>query len=376
MKNRLKFVISAVRQFVHRQPLYSCMVIAVFSAATIYYTLICSDRYVSHAALRIEQDSDAGQIPALELGIMSLGGTSSSMQDVLLLQKYIQSPAMLGYLDSTLKLREHYTRRDIDIISRMSRNASRESFLAYYQDHVLAEVDESAQVLDLDIQGFDPEYAQKLSYAIAQRAEKFVNDISQALAREQIDFAVGELASANKRLNEAASAMADLQARHKIFNPAAESRVVGEIIAALEQQLAQSRIQLNALESYLSRRAPEVVALRKNIAALEAQIAEERSRQVGGDGVALNDISMEFREIQVELSLATELYKSSLATLESARLDATKKVKHLVMVSAPTLPDSAEEPRRLYILVTLFFVLHILFLTTRLVVATIKDHKD
>ena len=78
----------------------------------------------------------------------------------------------------------------------------------------------------------------------------------------------------------------------------------------------------------------------------------------------------------MDLEFATDLYRSSLTALEAARVEASRKLKHLVVIQSPPLPDAALYPRRLYMLTTLWVFLALLYGIGRLTVATIKDHSD
>ena len=61
-----------------------------------------------------------------------------------------------------------------------------------------------------------------------------------------------------------------------------------------------------------------------------------------------NDLMLAYQDADVSVRLATEVYKTALATLETTRLDAVRKVKYLISVDKPSLPDSAELPRVTY----------------------------
>jgi capsular polysaccharide transport system permease protein len=78
----------------------------------------------------------------------------------------------------------------------------------------------------------------------------------------------------------------------------------------------------------------------------------------------------------MDLEFATDLYRSSLAALEGARVEASRKLKHLIVIESPSLPEEALYPRRLYSMTTLLVFLVLLYGIGRLTAATIKDHKD
>ena len=74
--------------------------------------------------------------------------------------------------------------------------------------------------------------------------------------------------------------------------------------------------------------------------------------------------------------LASDLYASSLVSMETVRAEAYRKLKHLLVVEEPALPEDESYPRRFYNIVTWFLLILIGYLITRLVVAIVKEHKE
>ncbi len=360
--------------FIRNNPSYVIGVLLPSLILAIYLAFFASDRYVSEARLIVERDSSRGS--GLDLGLLSLAPGNSAL-DVELVKRFIESPAMVDYLDQTLHLREHFTDGSVDPFSRLSAHASHESFVEYFLGHVDAQIDKDSLSLDLAVQGFDPVYAQKMGQAVVEHAEQFVNEVGQSLAREQVRFAQNEVEKSNRRLVDAANDLIAYQDKHEMLNPEQETASVSQVIGALQQELARQKTQLKALRSYLSDTAPEALTARSRINALALQIEQERSKQVhtGGTG-ALNSLVVGYRELQVNVQVATDIYQTGLATLEAAKLDASRKVKHLVLVSAPTLPEDSTRPRRLYGTATAVALLHILYLIGGMLVVIIQDHRE
>ena len=376
VKTQLLKSAQSVLAFYKRYKNYSLAVIGTTLVVAFYYTFIASDRYVSEARVIVERQ---GAAQALSLGIASLlpGTASQSELDAQLIKRFIESPAMLDYLQETLDLRSHYSNGDIDLLSRMGSDVAHEDFIKYYLKHIKIDIDKDSMTLSVTAQGFDPEYAQNVARAIVQRSEQFVNGISQTLAKEQITFVQGELDATYLRLQKASLALIDMQNKNKLFSPEVENQSLSQIIAGLQQELSTQRTELKALQSYQSESAPEVVGVKKKIMAIERQIAQERSKQVGDvKDESMNELLLKFKELQLNEQMTADMYKSGLATLEAARLDASRKAKHLVLVSAPTLPDKSVEPRRRYITISFFIIANIIYVIGGLLVATIKDHRE
>lgn len=354
---------------------YAVFVVAPTLVLGAYFLLYCTDRYVSQAQLLVEGD-ESGSLAVAALGLLVPGQGGAGL-DAELVKSFIFSPAMLEYLDGHLKLREHYSNPQIDVFSRLPADATSETFLAYYLKHTSVVIAERAPIIELRVQAFDPRYAQQLAAAIADRAELFVNDVSQSLAREQVAFVQGELDKAHERLKAQASDLVQMQNRNRMLDPMIESQSVAQIIGGLQQEQARLRTELKALESYLSSTAPQVIGMRKKIAAIESQIEQERGKQVkAGERQPLNDLVLEFKESELTMRVAMDVYQGGLKSLEAAKLDASRKVKYLVRVSAPTLPDDSIMPRRLYNLATFFVILNLVYWVGKLLVASVRDHQE
>ena len=346
-----------------------------FLAFAVYFGLIASDQYVSDAYLIVRQDSLV-QAPQLDLGAL-VGNTNSAQKaDALLLKAFVESKDMLAYLEKDHGFRQHYQSGEIDAISRLSQDASLESLYNYYSGKIRVRIDSESSIVHVEVRAFSSQYANELLRAIATRSEVFVNEIGQALAREQMAFIQRELDRSHQRMRDANEKLLGFQNESDLLSPDSEMQAIAQVVATLEADLAQQRTEMHRLRSYLTAEAPEVVSLRGRIVALERQIKQERQKQVGGGKKALNVLTVEYQEAQMAVKLATDIYQSTLAALEGVRLDASRKVKYLVTVSAPSLPESASYPRRLYTLLTVLVVLIALYGIGKLIVATIEDHKE
>ena len=60
-----------------------------------------------------------------------------------------------------------------------------------------------------------------------------------------------------------------------------------------------------------------------------------------------------YQELLAELEFVSDAYSGALMALETARIESTRKLKSLVLVESPALPESAEYPRRFYTLFAL-----------------------
>src|SRR5690606_16490879 len=94
------------------------------------------------------------------------------------------------------------------------------------------------------------------------------------------------------------------------------------------------------------------------------------------EGASLNVLAADYQELLAEMEFVQDAYRGALTGLEMARIESTRKLKSLVLVESPALPESAEYPRRLYTLFALLMGLTVVYGIGRLVVATIEDHQE
>ena len=94
----------------------------------------------------------------------------------------------------------------------------------------------------------------------------------------------------------------------------------------------------------------------------------------GGDTKALNSTFLKFQNLEIEEKLAEEVYKSTLALVEQNNLNSSKQFRSLVIISAPTLPEKAVLPKRLYNLLLFFIIVTALYGTIKLILTSIKEH--
>ncbi|MNC35825.1 hypothetical protein D3C75_843210 [compost metagenome] len=147
-------------------------------------------------------------------------------------------------------------------------------------------------------------------------------------------------------------------------------------MSQIEGQLAQQQAQLKQLQSYMRNTAPAVVSVQARVDALTEQLAQEQSRLTGTDKDAMNEITARYMDVQTQATLAADLYKTGLVSLEQARIEAYRKLKHLLVISQPTLAEDAEYPRRIYNLATIGVLLCLLYGLVVMGLATLREHQD
>ena len=340
----------------------------LFSA---YLLFIASDRYESLASATITEEKPA----TASIDLTMLGVTNAaSDKDSLILKEFIESKDMLVFLDQRLRIKEHVTDPSIDFYSSLDPEATLEEFHEYYLWLVSVNYDTTSKLIRFGVQGFDGEFAHSLLKLIVERSQQFIDRINEQITREQLRFFDREIADSEARLKLAKEALIAFQRQNRLMTTEGESATVMATIQTLEQGLAQKQSDLSARLQVLDRSAPQLQTLQLEITALESQIASAKERLAGASDTSISELDAQFREIQLNLEFVTNIYKSNLTALEQARLEAARRLKFLIVVSQPSIPERAEYPRRAYLMVTVGVVLMILFFVVSLTMAIIREH--
>jgi len=348
-------------------------VVACFAIAVIYFGLIASDRYVSRAQLVIKQADQIKMLPDA-LSMLGLGG--SNHEDILLTQDYLQSPDLLSKLDKELGLKAHYQSHKVDFFSRLPSDVSQEEFIKYYRNHLTLRLDDTSGVLTIEFQAFDPAYGQRVVSLMLKESEGFINKLGHQVALEQLAFVEKEVNRAYQRVQDEKAKVLEFQNTHNLISPESTSTARLGVVSEIEGQLAQQQAQLKQLQSYMKETAPAVISVQARVDALTQQLAQEKARLTGTDKDAMNEVTAQYMDVKTQATLAADLYKSGLISLEQARVEAYRKLKHLLVVSKPTLAEDAEYPRRLYNLATIGVLLCLLYGLIVMGLATLREHQD
>lgn len=347
----------------------------VCAAATAYWGLVASDRYVSQANVIVQRTDLAGG-HTMDFSSL-LGGVNGSRSDELLLRNYLLSMDMLRKLDKELNLRAHYSDRARDPLSRMwAKDVPDEWFLQYYLSRVSVELDEYSGVLVIKAQGYDARTAQAITALLVREGERAMNEMAHQLARDQVAFVEKQVAQMAERFQRTRQAVVRFQNAHGLVSPQSRAEQLNGVVERLNAQRTELQTRRTALLGYLEPRAAAVVEIDLQIEAIDKQLAQEQARLTSTSGKALNSTVEEYQRLEMEAGFANDVYKTALVALEKGRVEATRNLKKVSVVQSPTLPQHALEPRRGYNIIVSVLVTLLLAGVVHLLAAIVRDHKD
>lgn len=345
-------------------------------AATIYWGLIASDRYISEARIVIER-TDMAAGAAMDIGTLLTGAVGGNRTDQMLLRSYLLSVDMLSKLDAKLDLRSHYSDSGRDPLSRMwKKDMPQEWFHRYYLSRISVEFDDYSGVLAINVQAYDPKMANDIARTLVQEGELFMNELGHAMAREQVAFLEGQVAEMAQKALVKRQDLLYFQNQKGILAPQSAVEALQSNIYRLEAQLTDLKARRSTMLGYLSPDAPSVAEIEMQVRAIEKQIQLEQGRLTSPKGQTLNSTVEEYQRLELAAKFAEDIYKSALIALEKGRIEALRTLKKVAVLQAPTLPQYPWEPRRMYNIVVFILSALILAGIIHLLAAIVRDHQD
>ncbi|WP_161593963.1 capsule biosynthesis protein [Campylobacter armoricus] len=351
------------------------IVLILTAFVVFYYVFIAANRYVSESVLSVKSTTgDSGAITGIAA---LLTNNSFSSDDINYLKSYIHSLDMLNILEEKIQIRELYQKQKLDFFYSISSSADQEDFLKYYKNRVKITQENSANgLLRVEVEGFNPQSAHLIASTIVKESEKFINEISHKTARDQMQFAEEELLQFKKRYQKAKDELLAFQNKYGVFDPLKQAEGALKLIGELESKIAAKEAELLMMQSYINDNAPQIITIKSEITALKKQLQKEKSKVSSPkSSQKLNDLAAKFQDLTIEVGFAESAYTAALKAYEGARIEALRKIKQVVIVQSPSLPQSAKYPESLYNILTAFMILSLIFGIVKFIKMIIEEHR-
>lgn len=348
-------------------------------AWALYLLVIAQPSYTTETRVIVRENREAapGIIPGIAASLVG-GGIKSSLEDAYVLVDYLQSSSLVSEIDTQLNLRAHFSTPSLDIFRRLGRNAASEDLHAYFLRHVKINVIPESSIVTIEVNAFEPAFAQKLAQALVTASEKAINNLNNRMVTAQTTLASNELSKARTNLTAARRKLLNFQATNNIIDPTGEvfSRLTS--LAALDERLVQKRAELRIKQQFIREDAFDIRTLQQEITGLEAQRTQENQRLINSSGASdpqgIAAAAQAYEEVKLEADFALQTFTAALALDEKAKLDSARQAKFLLQISQPHLPEAHSFPSLFINTLTAFAVLSLFYGIIRLIIATIRDH--
>ncbi|MCW2314214.1 hypothetical protein [Rhodoferax antarcticus] len=343
--------------------------------SVIYFGLMASDVYTSESSFVVRSPERQSASP---LGALLKGsGFSRAQDDSYTVHDYVLSRDALAILRDQLKLDKAYSGTDVDRLSRFAGLDADNSFEAlhrYYQKMVKVQTDSTSSITTLSVKAFTAQDAVNANRLLLAQSEALVNRLNERGRQDMIKFAQSEVTQAEGKAKAAALALSAYRNQQGVVDPERQATVQLQQVAKLQDELIATTTQLAQLKAFTPQN-PQIPSLQNRAKTLEAEIVKENTKVTGGQKSLANKAT-DFQRLALESDFANKQLASTMASLESARNEAQRQQVYLERVAQPSLPDVAQEPRRLRSIFAAFVLGLAAWGILSMLLAGVREHQD
>jgi capsular polysaccharide transport system permease protein len=357
-----------------RRLLFVLTVIVPTLGAILYFGFIASDVYVSESQFVVrspDKPTSSG------LGVILKTAGFSNGDEIYSAQSYVLSRDALRAINHLNDFRNAYTRPSISLFDRFNAfgfNGSFEHLYRYYRKKVGIEHDSTSAISTLTVRAYSPADAARFNRELLELAEGTVNRLNQRGRQDLILFAQAEVDDAKAKSRDAALNLAKFRNVSGVVDPERQATVQLQMISKLQDELIASRNQLLQLRAFAPGN-PQVPVLRTKISGLSRDINAELGK-VAGNSSSLSAAAAQYQRYQLESQVSDKLLAAAISSLEDARNEARRKQAYVERIEQPSLPDSAEYPRRLRGIFAAFVFGLIAYGIISMLLAGMQEHHD
>lgn len=341
----------------------------------VYFFGYAADQYESEADFVVRNPQLSGSnATGLSQFLGLAGGMTMAEAESFSIGTFLSSHDAVFALQKKLDLVKLFRRPEADILSRLWwDNPTAEILQRYYDQQVTVSFKQDTGITKISAHAFRPEDARVIVNTLLDLGEKRINEYNERAINETLRVAQSEVSRAEERVVAAQRNLTDHRMRNGDIDPQKTSSSQLGLVAKLQEQLAQLKVKLSGMLTYLRSDNAQVAAVTAQIKGIENQIAIESAKLTGQTG-AMAPILAEYEQLRLQVDFAQSRYASALSALETARIQAFKQQLFVTRIVEPNLPERALFPRSTLNTLTVFFGLLLSYGIGWLVIAGMREH--
>jgi capsular polysaccharide transport system permease protein len=300
---------------------------------------------------------------------------NNKVEDIMILEKYLQSREVFDFLDTKYDLRKMYSSEDIDFVQRMYKWNKVEDYMNLYLKHLQFTYDEISGVISIGFLHMNPKFSKRIVEDLLYISENKLNTDNKELTLKQLQFISMEKEKLRVTLENSIKSLEQYQNNNLVLDPKNNTTAIVANINSLNEKLMAKKMELSKLSSYQTDSSIEIINLRKDIEELQKSSSELNNMLVGKGENKMNTKVVDFQKIEEDIKLYKELYLKSLINLQVLKSEILKKSKVIQVISNPVLPESHSKPKYLYSLFSIWITIFILYGLHSMIKGILKDRK-
>ncbi|KQW54774.1 hypothetical protein [Ensifer sp. Root127] len=347
-------------------------------AIAIYYFLVASDQFISETRMVVRTIGVSERFDTSEKrdGRSIIGGDSLT-QDSYIVSNYLSSPQIVKKLDAEIGLRNLYTKSEIDVLSRLSADASYEDLHKYWLQHIGTYVDGPSGIIVFTVRAFSPEDSVTISKAALTAADEMISRISDKAKQDLVERGQHDVLLSLEEYRRALDDLRKYQNETGILDPISSAKMLSTIVGKLTEQKLELMVNLKSLEAADADKTARGRQLRRSIEALDEQIQLRQNSLAGNSktDTQLSNHLTEFSRLETRRIVAEALYEATVRNLDTAKSTALKRTTFISIFSDSHVPEESRYPDRLSQWLILSGGLFTLWMTVTLIWMSIEDHR-
>lgn len=289
----------------------------------------------------------------------------------------MRSRSSLDELRKILPVREFYETKG-DVFSRFNGFGFRgeeEAFYQYYKDKLNINFDAISGISTLNVTSFDALESKKINEALLKQGEALINQLNDRARSDTVRYAEEVVKTAEERVKETSQNLTNYRISNGVFDLKAQSEVQMGLVSKLQDELIVIQTQLDQVKAVTPEN-PQIPGLQAREKSLRKEINQQLRAISGGGQSSLSNQAADYQRVYLENQLAEQQLAAAMTSLESAKAEADRQQLYLEVISQPSLPDLAHEPKRLYNIVATLIIGLMVYGILSLLTASIREHKN
>lgn len=353
--------------------LFLLTVVVPTALAILYFGLFASDVYVSESRFVVRSPDK----PATSgLGVLlKSAGFSNAGDEIFAAHEFVQSRDALKELNRDNAVARAFGNSNVSIFDRfnpLGLSGSFEDLYKYFRGKVAVDYATTSSITTLTVRAYTPQDAQKFNRQLLERSEELVNRLNTRGRSDLVQFATEEVVQAKLAAREAALSLARFRNARGIIDPEKQATLQLQMVSKLQDELIGARTQLQQLRA-MAPENPQIPVLEVRINSLSREI-DEQLGLVAGNRRSLSATAAQYQRFELEREFADRRLAAAMNSLEEARNEARRKQAYVERIVQPSLPDEAQEPRRLRGIFATFVLGLVAWAIVSMLLAGIREH--
>ncbi len=354
-----------------RHPFFWWVIVPTLMVAGYLYG-VAADQYVSEArfVVRGRAEVTTGGGLGSVLAQTGLGNQSSDTQTV---REFMVSHDAARRLNERMPLIDIFRRPEADPWAR-AWHTEPERLARYLNGMISVSHETNVGIMTLRVRSFRPEDSRAIANEMLRLGEDLVNRLSERSREDALNVARNEVVIAERRVLAARAALAEFREREQSLDATGQLRAAADRQEQIEAVLTAARTEFRERSRFMRPDNPALVTIRNRVAALEEQLASERSRQTIGGGGGVTQRLAAYEPLMLEREFADRQLASATLSLENARVEAQRQQLYLARVVEPNLAVYALYPKKILGVLSVFAGLCVAFGIAWLLIAGLREH--